>query len=187
MSSPTQAKQKKEKLSELDIDQSFQLIANTAPVMIWICDVDKRCTYFNQRWLDFTGRPLEAELGHGWAEGVHPDDSSQCLDQFTTAFDRRESFQLQYRLRRFDAQYRWILDSGVPRFDANGSFVGYVGSAVDITQDKLAESTLSTMSQRLIEAQEQERAWLARELHDDIGQRLSLLMMNLRGLRITLP
>src|SRR6478609_977197 len=85
VSRPTLAKRKNGKLSRLESEESFQLIANTAPVMIWIAGVDKRCTYFNQRWLDFTGRPLEAELGKGWAEGVHPDDSSECLAQYTTA------------------------------------------------------------------------------------------------------
>jgi PAS domain S-box-containing protein len=148
--------------------------------MIWVSGVDKLCTYFNQRWLDFTGRPLEAELGNGWSEGIHPDDLAECLDKYTTAFDQRVSFQIEYRLRRRDGQYRWILDSGVPRFDAEGSFFGYIGSAVDVTEHKSAEAALSTVSQRLIDAQEEERAWIARELHDDIGQRLAVLMMNLR-------
>jgi PAS domain S-box-containing protein len=150
--------------------------------MIWVSGVDKQCTYVNQRWLDFTGRPLEAELGNGWSESIHPDELSQCLNKYTTAFDQRESFQFECRLRRTDGQYRWILDSGVPRFDAAGSFVGYIGSAIDVTQQKLAEAALSTMSQQLIRAQEDERAWIARELHDDIGQRLSLMMMNLQRL-----
>jgi PAS domain S-box-containing protein len=163
-------------------EERFRLIANTAPVMIWISDVDKLCTYFNQRWLDFTGRPLDAEIGNGWAEGIHPDDLRHCLDTYTKAFDQREAFQFEYRLRRWDGQYRWLLDSGVPRFDAGGCFLGYIGSAIDVTQHKLAEAALSTMSQQLIEAQEKERGWIARELHDDIGQRLALLMMNMQWL-----
>jgi PAS domain S-box-containing protein len=150
--------------------------------MIWLSGVDKECTYVNQRWLDFTGRSLEAELGNGWSESIHPDDLSQCLDKYITAFDRRDSFQLEYRLRRRDGQYRWLLDSGEPRFDADGSFIGYIGSVVDVTEHKSAEAALSATSQRLINAQEEERAWIARELHDDIGQRFSLLMMNLSRL-----
>lgn len=141
-------------------EECFQLVANTAPVMIWTSGVDKLCTYVNQRWLDFTGRKLEQELGDGWSAGIHPDDLSQCLDQYIAAFDRRESFQLEYRLRRFDGEYRWIIDSGVPRWSADRGFMGYVGSATDVTQHKVAEAALSTMSQRLIDAQEEERAGL---------------------------
>ena len=163
-------------------DQEFQRVLNMVPVMIWISDADKLCTYFNQSWLDFTGRPLQAELGNGWSDGVHPDDLMYCLDRYTTAFDRRELFQMEYRLRRTDGQYRWILDSGVPRFGPDGSFDGYIGSAIDITQHKLAEAALSSVSQRLIHAQEEERKWIAREMHDDISQRITLLMMNLKGL-----
>jgi PAS domain S-box-containing protein len=173
---------KREEATRLESEERFQLVANTAPVMIWITDVDKLCTYLNQRWLDFTGRPLEKELGNGWSESVHPDDLAHCLDESTKAFDQREPFQVEYRLRRCDGEYRWLLGSGVPRFDAHGSFAGYIGSATDITQHKIAEAALSTMNQRLIEAQDQERARIARELHDDIGQRVLLLMMNLTGL-----
>jgi PAS domain S-box-containing protein len=182
-------KQRRAEAVRHESQERFQLLANTAPVMIWTSDVDKLCTYVNQRWLDFTGRPLDAEIGNGWAEGVHPDDVRHCLDTYTKAFDQREAFQIEYRLRRSDGQYRWILDSGVPTFDAGGFFVGYIGSAIDVTQHKLAEAALSTMSQQLIEAQEKERTWIAGELHDDIGQRLSLLMMNMQRLcdRASLP
>lgn len=163
-------------------EERFQRVANTAPAIIWMTDVDKLCTYVNQRWLDFTGRPLEEELGNGWAEGVHPEDLTHCLDSYTKAFDQREAFQIEYRMRRRDGQYRWLLDSGVPRFDAGGSFVGYIGSAIDVTEHKLAEAALSAMSQQLIESQEKERTCIARELHDDIGQRFSLLMINMQRL-----
>ena len=163
-------------------EDRFELIANTAPVMIWMTDVDRLCTYLNKRWLDFTGRRIEKQLGNGWAEDIHPDDLRRCLDDCGAAFDRREPFQLEFRLRRWDGQFRWVLDSGVPRFDAVGNFEGYVGSAVDITEQKLAEATLSTISQQLIEAQEQERASIARELHDDVAQCVSLLAMQLRRL-----
>src|SRR5262249_55605142 len=164
-------------------EQRFRLVANTAPVMIWMAGVDKLCTYFNRPWLEFSGRSLEEELGNGWTEGVHPEDLHQCLDTYTHAFDQRESFQIQYRLRRSDGEYRRILDSGVPRFDAEGSFAGYIGSAIDITESKLAEATLSMVSRKLIEAHEEERAWLARELHDDISQRLCLLQVRLGNLK----
>jgi PAS domain S-box-containing protein len=168
-------------------EERFRLIANAAPVMIWMSGVDKLCTYFNQSWLKFTGRSLEAEMGNGWAEGVHPGDSGRCLETYTKAFDRREAFQMEYRLRRHDGEYRWISDQGVPRYNSDGSFAGYIGSCIDISERKLAEEALSTVGQKLIRAQEEERARLARELHDDINQRLALLAVNLEGLKQDLP
>jgi PAS domain S-box-containing protein len=163
-------------------EERFRLVANTAPVMIWMSDADKLCTYFNQPWLEFTGRSLEAEIGDGWAEGVHPEDLRQCRNTYTKAFEKRESYRMEYRLRRYDGEYRWLLGTGVPRFHADGSFGGYIGTAIDVTERKAAEEALSTVSRRLIEAHEEERAWLARELHDDISQRLCMLTMNLRHL-----
>lgn len=161
----------------------FRLVANTAPVMIWMSGLDKLCNYFNQPWLEFTGRPLEAELGNGWAKEVHPEDVKICLDTYTQAFDRRESFHMQYRLRRYDGEYRWLFDIGVPRFEPDGSFAGYIGSCFDVTEQKLAQEALANVGRRLIEAQEQERTWIARELHDDINQRLALLASELEQCR----
>lgn len=160
-------------------EQRFRYVANTAPVVIWMAGPDKLCTYVNQVWLNFTGRPLEAELGYGWAEGIHPEDRQACVEGYTRAFDRREPFTSEYRLRRHDGEYRWILDSSIPRFEADGSFAGYIGSAVDVTDRKRAEETLSNLSGRLIEAQEAERHYIARELHDDVSQKLALLCVEM--------
>jgi PAS domain S-box-containing protein len=164
-------------------EERFRLVANTAPVLIWMSDVDKLCTYFNEPWLEFTGESLESQLGNGWANGVHPEDLNRCLRVYTEAFDRRERFRMEYRLRRQDGEYRWILDIGVPRFDQHRSFVGYIGSCIDVTERKQAEDALLSMTRRLSEAQEQERARIARELHDDIGQRVALLAVNLAQLQ----
>ena len=127
------------------------------------------CNYFNQPWLEFTGRPLEMELGNGWAEGVHAEDLEMCLDTYTKAFDRHEPFRIEYRLRRHNGEHRWVFDQGVPRFNCDSSFAGYIGSCIDITDLKRAEEALSTVNRRLIEAQEEERTRIARELHDDIS------------------
>ncbi len=173
---------KRRRKSELHVRESeerFRLVANTAPVMIWMSGPDKLCNYFNQPWLDFTGRSLEAELGNGWLKGVHPGNLKDCLGTYTRAFDLRESFKMQYRLRRHDGVYRWVLDIGVPRLSLDGSFAGYIGSCIDITDRKLAEEALASVGRRLIEAQEEERTWIARELHDDINQRIALLSMDL--------
>jgi PAS domain S-box-containing protein len=147
--------------------------------MIWTAGTDRKCTYVNKTWLDFTGRPFEAELGDGWVDGVHPDDSKRCFETYADAFKRRESFEMEYRLRRKDGEYRWILDNGVPRFNRDGTFAGYIGSCIDITERKLAEESLATIGRRLIDAHEAERARIARELHDDINQRLALLVIEL--------
>jgi PAS domain S-box-containing protein len=181
----TQRKQAEESVRESE--QRFRLVANTAPVMIWMSGPDKLCDYFNQPWLEFTGRSLEAQLGNGWAEGVHKDDLERCLDTYTQAFDRRESFEMEYRLRRHDGEYRWLLDLGVPRFSPDGSFAGYIGSCIDVTERKRAEDALSTVGRRLLEAHEEERAWIARELHDDINQRLAFLAVNLDVFRREIP
>ena len=160
-------------------EERFRLVSNTAPVMIWMSGPDKLCNYFNQPWLEFTGQPLEAELGNGWAQGVHTDDLNRCLETYSQAFDQRQSFAMEYRLRRNDGEHRWILDIGVPRFNSDRTFAGYIGSCMDITDRKLAEEALGTVGRRLIEAHEEERTWIARELHDDIGQRIALLAIEL--------
>jgi PAS domain S-box-containing protein len=122
-------------------EERFRNMANCAPVMIWMAGRDKLCEFFNQGWLAFTGRNLEQEIGFGWAQGVHPDDMQHCLETYYSAFDARQPFEMEYRLRRHDGDFRWVLDTGVPRFGPHDEFMGYVGTAIDITGRKQAEES----------------------------------------------
>ena len=119
-------------------EHQFRLLADNAPVMIWRSDVSKACDFFNKPWLDFSGRTMEQELGFGWAEGVHPEDCERCVEIYNTAFDARKEFTMHYRLRRHDGKYRWLLDNGRPYFHDDGSFAGYFGSCINITDMKQA-------------------------------------------------
>jgi len=127
----------------------FRTMADTAPVLIWMAGTDKLCTFFNKTWLDFTGRSLEQELGNGWAEGVCRKDFDPCLETYTSAFDARRRFTMEYRLLRHDGEYRWILDTGVPRFATDGTFLGYIGSCVDISDRKQSELEIAQQRNEL--------------------------------------
>jgi len=164
-------------------EERFRLIASTAPVMIWMSGIYQHLTYVNEAWMKLTGLPGEAALGNPWPEIIHPDDFARASATFMNACERRQPFQMEYRLRRHDGEFRWIFLQGVPRYNAEQRFEGYIGSGIDVTDRKEAEQLLSTLSQRLIEAQEQERARVARELHDDISQRLALLLLDLEDVR----
>jgi PAS domain S-box-containing protein len=168
-------------------EERFRLVANTAPVLIWMSGTDKLCNFFNQCWLDFTGRSLSEEIGEGWVSGVHPEDVERCLKVYSSSFDARIDFEMEYRLRRFDGEYRWVVDYGVPRIESDGKFCGYIGSCVDITERKSSEASLQSLTGRLIHVQEAERARIARELHDDFNQRLALHCIEIEQLRKRFP
>src|SRR5215475_3284800 len=121
-------------------EEKFRILADTAPVMVWVSGADKLRAFFNKPWLEFTGRAMEEELGYGWAESVHPEDYDCCLETFNAFCDAREPFKMEYRLRRHDGEYRWILDHGVPRYSPGGGFLGCVGSCIDITERKQVEA-----------------------------------------------
>ena len=130
-------------------DELFQLVADSLPLLVWIAGPDKRCTYFNKPWLDFTGRPLESEMGDGWADGVHAADRQHCVDTYVRAFDRREPFVMEYRLRRHDGEDRWVLHNAAPLFDPDGSFAGYIGTCFDVTESRRAEAEGNVANDRL--------------------------------------
>ncbi len=129
-----------EKKRAVEAGKNFEQIANTSPALIWMSGRDKLVTWFNNRWLSFTGRKIEDELGNGWTEGIHPDDKENCINEYNSAFEANEPFTLEYRLRRFDGEYRWIIDSGHPKYNADNVFDGYIGSCLDITGRKLVEN-----------------------------------------------
>ena len=130
-------------------EERFRLMADTAPVLIWMSGTDSLCTFFNKAWLVFTGRSFEQEQGNGWTEGVHPGDRDRCSENYLSAFSDRLPFQMEYRLRRADGEYRWIFDTGVPRFMPDGDFVGYIGSCFDITERKYAEQEIKRLNESL--------------------------------------
>jgi PAS domain S-box-containing protein len=118
-------------------DARFRQLADHAPLMIWRCDAAKHCDFFNRPWLEFTGRRMETELGFRWVELVHPEDAGARVAAFSAAFNRRESFSIEYRLRRHDGAWRWLLDNGQPT-TVGGRFTGYIGSCIDITETRQA-------------------------------------------------
>ncbi len=143
------------KRAEADLRESeerFRNLADTAPVLIWVTGPDKLCTFFNKPWLDFTGRTLEQELGHGWTSGLHRDDLDRCLAKYSSSIDARKPFQMEYRLRRADGEYRWVLDKGTPRYSGS-EFVGFVGSCTDVTELKSSEERLRAREIQFKEAQ----------------------------------
>jgi len=170
-----------------DGELRFRRIADSAPVMIWTIAADRRTVYVNRCGLEFFGDSEEHTPPERWLECVHEDDRLDCVEAVRSAFGRLDSFRMQIRVRRRDGQYRWVSASGAPWYEADGSLGGFVGSAVDITERKEAEDTLRELNGRLIAAQEDERQRIARELHDDISQRMALLSIQLDQLKQSPP
>lgn len=158
----TDRKRAEETLQESE--ERFRAIADSAPMLLWMSDTQGLCTFFNERWLTFTGRTLEQERGNGWLESVHPDDVQSCTNTYLSAFKARQEFKMEYRLRRVGDEYRWILDTGTPRFTSSGDFVGYMGSCVDITECKQAEEVLrqQVLKEQLVGA-------IARRIHQSLN------------------
>lgn len=166
-----------------DRDSRFRDVADEAPVMIWMSGRDSIYNYFSKRWLEFTGRSIEQEGNGGWLEGVHPKDREKFALNYSENFEARLEFKIEFRLRRSDGQYRWVLNLGVPRYDANDQFHGYIGCCIDIEERRAAEATVLEVSGQLITAQEEERAHIARELHDNLSQRMAMLEIGLQQLK----
>lgn len=142
----TEKIQAEKKLKESE--NHFRNLADSGQALIWTADTNKKCDYFNKTWLEFTGRKLEQELGDGWVEGVHPDDMERCFEIYSTAFDRREKFKMEYRLMHNSGEYKWIIDEGSPRFNSEGEFIGYIGHCMDVTERKQNEEKIFEFNSR---------------------------------------
>jgi PAS domain S-box-containing protein len=191
-------------MERIRLPDDAMIMVDTVPAMVWVSDANALRTYFNRSWLEFTGRTLAQELGNGWTEGIHRDDLQRCLETYRSAVKAHRSFRMEYRLRGSDGRYRWLLSHGEPRFSDQGGLEGYVGSCLDISEQKAAEEALKEiqeqldarvkertseldraqerlrmLSARLLQMQDDERRRIARELHDTVGQMLVALNLNL--------
>jgi PAS domain S-box-containing protein len=154
----TERKQAEDELREKEVQ--YRNLADSGLALIWRAGTDKLCTYFNEPWLKFTGRTLAQEWGNGWTEGVHPEDLDRCVGIFVTAFDKRETFDMEYRLKHASGEYRWIRDLGTPNFSSSGEFVGYIGHCFDITVQKQAEEKIRKFNEDLEQKVEERTARL---------------------------
>jgi len=156
------AKAMREKVSQLETEllrhrnaghraaeEVFRLLADAAPVMIWVAGTDALCSYFNRAWLEFRGRSADEEIGNGWIAGVHPDDRDLCMATYLKSFHARQPFRMEYRLQRGDGEYRWVEVTGVPRYE-DGAFGGFMGSAADVSGRKATAFTPDEESVRIV-------------------------------------
>jgi PAS domain S-box-containing protein len=175
------------KLAEEQVRESerrFLSTVNSAPVLIWMSGLDKGCVFINQPLLEFLGQTMEQTRGNAWAECVHPEDRANCLKTISESFDARKPFMLEYRMRRFDGQYRWFLDHGVPRYDARKEFLGYIGSCVDVTVRKEAEAEAQRSQQELAHVSRVSTLGaLAGSLAHELRQPLAAIVVNAEAAR----
>jgi PAS domain S-box-containing protein len=159
----------------------FRMMADTAPVMVWMAGPDTHITFINKRWLEFTGRTVQEEIGDNWFTGIHADDLDRCRKSYLQAFKSEQPFFLEYRLRRHDGEYRWIMDTGVPLFDEEGQFGGYIGTCMDLTERKDMEDQLRRMLK--------EKESLLREVHHRVKNNLQVIssLLNLQSASIKDP
>lgn len=176
---------KQAELALIESEERFRIMADSAPVLIWISGANHRYLWFNKVWLDFTGRSLAQEIGDGWTAGIHPDDRMKCLEIHASAFHTRRPFSTEYRLRFRGGNYHHVLANGVPRFSPEGEFLGFIGSCTDISDRKKIEEALQhskQMLRHLVSYQERvredERKRIAREIHDELGQNLLALRLD---------
>ncbi|HZT75860.1 MAG TPA: PAS domain-containing sensor histidine kinase [Vicinamibacterales bacterium] len=163
----------------------YRLLVEHSPVMVWRAGLDAHCDYFNATWLEFTGRTLEQEQGDGWAEGVHPDDLERCVAHYLDHFHRRRAFEMEYRLRRHDGEYRWIFDRGVPFTDERGAFAGFIGSCVDVDERRKAQDAQQQHNQEQLALARDFEKWILAIVSHDIRDPLSTILFAARRLQDT--
>ena len=165
-------------MSRLPTGTEYRLLVQHSPVMIWRAGLDAKCDYFNETWLDFTGRTLEQEMGDGWAEGVHPDDFQRCVAHYLAHFGRREPFEMEYRLRRGDGEFRWIFDRGVPYTDDSGTFAGFIGSCVDVDERRRAQDAQQQHTQEQLALARDFEKWILAIVGHDIRDPLNTIQLS---------
>jgi PAS domain S-box-containing protein len=161
----------------------YRLLVQHSPVMIWRSGLDANCDYFNETWLAFTGRTLQQEMGDGWAEGVHPEDLQRCVAYYLDHFQRRQSFEMEYRLRRHDGVYRWIFDRGVPFTDDTGAFAGFIGSCIDVDERRRAQETQQQHNQEQLALARDFERWILAIVSHDIRDPLGTILFAARRLQ----
>jgi len=160
----TEQKRAEEALRESE--QKYKTLADSGQTLVWASGTDKLCNYFNRVWTVFTGRKLEQEMGYGWTEGVHPEDLQRCVDIYVHAFDRQENFSMEYCLRRYDGEYRWIEDQGCPSYSSKGEFIGYIGQCLDITERKNAMEEVRGKNESLVKLNAEKDKFFSIIAHD---------------------
>jgi PAS domain S-box-containing protein len=155
----------------------YRLLIEHSPVMLWRAGTDAKCDYFNDTWLAFTGRTMAQEMGDGWAEGVHPDDLGPCVAHYLDHFQRRQPFEMEYRLRRKDGVFRWIFDRGVPYTDDSGAFAGFIGSCVDVDERRQAQIAQQEHSQEQLALARDFEKWILAIVSHDIRDPLNTIQL----------
>jgi PAS domain S-box-containing protein len=169
--------QQRRKLTESE--ERLRSLIDVAPVMLWMSGADARCTFFNKTWLDFTGLSPKEQAEQDWVARIHPEDRERCVNTYLSAFKSRENFSFEYRMLRNDGVYRWVVHKGLPRYAADGAFLGYIGSRADFTDRREAEEHLRKVATQLLNAHESERSRIGYELHEDLAQTLCALSIDL--------
>ena len=155
----------------------YRLLIEHSPVLVWRAGLDAKCDWFNTTWLDYTGRTMEQEMGDGWAEGVHPDDFQRCVAHYLEHFNRRQPFEMEYRLRRSDGAFRWIFDRGVPYTDDSGTFAGFIGSCVDVDERRRAQDEQQQHNRQQLELARDFEKWILAIVGHDIRDPLNTIQL----------